>query len=834
MFRENKHSEKQRFSIKKYSFGVTSALVGVFLAAGSNSAQAADEPPVQAVATASQPTSESKTYVLKNNNVVDVTQEPRVETKEVQATTEYVADETKDYGTKVVEKEAKNGNITTTKSYEVVKEEVKEAKEWPKVEVEYTVDNTKELPSDRVVLSENKNLRFDSSNYTSDVEMVDLLLKIGGYIEDEPKTPVGREIIFPKLSSGRYTDEFISNDTLSSQDEAERYYTNHAISDELYAISKLEIESIKKVFEEKNAELRKEYEGRLTYDDETGKWMIKRVQKDGVMVEVAKSFDEFKEDIFKNFETVTRNYNNSRGDLGVSIDHTKSGLSDAERKEFDEKVKGLPVELFRNINTLVLTTEELIERADVRGLSWGDRREIQIRTNFEEGKFDGKKFVGWTESVIVESIDGSQQVKLVPKSPHAHTVQDVMETLLHELAHNIDSMAGNTVYDNTVNMGSFSTTEEFRKIYTDFFEGKVVGPYYKNAIIEAFAESFSYYVMARLEKENPSLYAGLYKPKGYIKRDIADERSKEGEGIVDIISGDTVNVERNGKTEKVSSDKYKDEAYYPFEKTFAYFDDLFAKLGLWSKTPIGYKIVEKEETTSKTAENGRVLVGTKPKEEITTKVEDNLLLTDVTKTSYSVNSGTGEVTPHVNTLVKAKLNENLVVNEFPKLDETLFVIPPKVETSKGAGLKLEDKPALDEILVKPVVMPTPVVEISKGDVLVQEEKPVLDETLFEVVPKSETSKGESVTETKPELHLISTQDGSVQAKPNALVQEEKLVLQLDGTKVPAKSDKRTIKTKTGATVLPKTSATESNSTLPVGLAGVLVAAGLMTAKRRKN
>lgn len=41
MFRRNKHSEtSQRFSIKKYSFGVASALVGVFFAAGANYAQA--------------------------------------------------------------------------------------------------------------------------------------------------------------------------------------------------------------------------------------------------------------------------------------------------------------------------------------------------------------------------------------------------------------------------------------------------------------------------------------------------------------------------------------------------------------------------------------------------------------------------------------------------------------------------------------------------------------------------------------------------------------------------------------------------------------------------
>ncbi|MDO4814507.1 MAG: YSIRK-type signal peptide-containing protein [Gemella sp.] len=44
MFNNKNNSTKQKFSIKKYSFGVTSALVGVFLAAGVNSAQAEEVP----------------------------------------------------------------------------------------------------------------------------------------------------------------------------------------------------------------------------------------------------------------------------------------------------------------------------------------------------------------------------------------------------------------------------------------------------------------------------------------------------------------------------------------------------------------------------------------------------------------------------------------------------------------------------------------------------------------------------------------------------------------------------------------------------------------------
>lgn len=96
MFNKNNNSEKQRFSIKKYSFGVTSALVGVFLAAGVNSAEAQEgtgtqAEPVVASTEASAPAPTVKASETVKTQIVATNQALQTNKQEVAKQEEVVA-----------------------------------------------------------------------------------------------------------------------------------------------------------------------------------------------------------------------------------------------------------------------------------------------------------------------------------------------------------------------------------------------------------------------------------------------------------------------------------------------------------------------------------------------------------------------------------------------------------------------------------------------------------------------------------------------------------------------------------------------------------------------
>jgi len=94
---------------------------------------------------------------------VDLGTKPKVEKEIEKAKIEYKVDDTKEYGVREVVKEAKDGEKTTTTTYKIVtKPKVKLSEKIEKMlnsdnymytdEKFYSIDNSKELPSDKIVI----------------------------------------------------------------------------------------------------------------------------------------------------------------------------------------------------------------------------------------------------------------------------------------------------------------------------------------------------------------------------------------------------------------------------------------------------------------------------------------------------------------------------------------------------------------------------------------------------------------------------------------------------------------------------------------------------------
>ncbi|MDO4814013.1 MAG: NEAT domain-containing protein [Gemella sp.] len=168
---------------------------------------------------------------------------------------------------------------------------------------------------------------------------------------------------------------------------------------------------------------------------------------------------------------------------------------------------------------------------------------------------------------------------------------------------------------------------------------------------------------------------------------------------------------------------------------------------------------------------------------------------------------------------------NITSKGEPVILEAMPEAPVPNITSKGEPVILEALPeaAVPNITSKgmPVILETlpeaPVPNItSKGEALVQEELPTAP------IP-TVTSKGESVVrEELPEAVL-----GTIEIKEKKKEEYKPKVVERKTTKRVASTRKESSR------VLPKTSASQTNTAIPTALSAILIAAGLMTRRKEK-
>ncbi|HEM5310336.1 TPA: YSIRK-type signal peptide-containing protein [Streptococcus suis] len=145
--------KKQIFSIRKTSLGIGSILLGLVLLAPT---VAADEVP-------NQHTVRPTTSVETTTDPTSVSIQPKVETSPIPATTEYLADDSLEYGKTEVVTPAVDGMTETVTNYKVVEKPVEMVDQSAKDTMAstdykygstdfYHVDDSQEKPSDKIVI----------------------------------------------------------------------------------------------------------------------------------------------------------------------------------------------------------------------------------------------------------------------------------------------------------------------------------------------------------------------------------------------------------------------------------------------------------------------------------------------------------------------------------------------------------------------------------------------------------------------------------------------------------------------------------------------------------
>ena len=389
---------------------------------------------------------------------------PKVEKKVEKAKVEYKVDDTKEYGVREVVKEAKDGEKTTTTTYKIVtKPKVKLSEKIEKMlnsdnymytdEKFYSIDNSKELPSDKIVIDklfvsipkkqnigektgvreliqtgeylveegklkgkyitpemmdpDNKDLRDIKRRYYGVDEELENPI---GYDEEKDTYDFSNDRVFYRvilqeshdgllmLSGGHY----LTNEVLKGEGEdksVERYFAKHIITESMYADAKANYQRLK---------LAKEKLGELTES-----------QKE--LVETAE----------RAFKSITQHYNNING-YSDKLNITYEGnIPDSVKEEFEKQLLKLPYEIRKNLVQLRVTTNDL---AQTEHLNKHNGKSVGIASHYMKN-IDLKYEENRTRAVPTEN--GKKEIVIKQKQPDV-----LLNTLMHELSHIIDFTSG--------------------------------------------------------------------------------------------------------------------------------------------------------------------------------------------------------------------------------------------------------------------------------------------------------------------------------------------------------------------------------------------------------
>ena len=748
---------------------------------------------------------------------------PKVEKEIEKAKIEYKVDDTKEYGVREVVKEAKDGEKTTTTTYKIVtKPKVKLSEKIEKMlnsdnymytdEKFYSIDNSKELPSDKIVIDKlfvsipkKQNINLDEKTGVRELIQTGILLVEEGKLKDkyitpemmDPNNPDIREIkrryySFDKedleedygyreydysndkdfysvllnesrdgitmLSGGHY----LTNEVLNEEGEdksVERYFAKHIITESMYADAKANYQRL---------QLAKEKLGELT---ESQKELVKYAETE--------------------FSSITQHYNNINGysdSLNISYE---GNIPDNVKKEFEKQILKLPYEIRKNLVQLKVTTNELKQTEHAKN----NNRSLIGLANFYHKNILQK----YEESreVAVPTDKGKKEEVQKLKQPEA-----LLDNLMHEISHIIDATGGLGSkfigHDGVKGFGtvtspespfSFSSSKEFDDVYNKYFKNeKNYKKYYRTSKEEAFADSLGEYI-------NKRIYGVPY------------TRYKNING-----------VEYEFKDE---NDPNYATATTPVDKAEYYFANLYNKL--FEQPTEAKVVVDTIKETNTQVQNGLTILGTKPTEErkvirYETEVKnDNTLEKGLRKvvqagvngeilkiTSYALaNKETGEL---------SSTTTEKVVKEMIK--EVVLLGTKEVEQPKEEVKPDETKQEQPKEEVKP--------DETKEEQPKEEAKP---EESKEEQPKEE-AKPEESKEEQPKEEVQTEQPKEVEKiKDTSNKKQEKTV---KSAKI-AKIQKH--KLYVGSKKLPNTGET-SNSAMLIGLVSLAVAARLKQSKSK--
>ena len=747
---------------------------------------------------------------------------PKVEKEIEKAKIEYKVDDAKEYGVEEVVKKPKDGEKTTTTTYKIVtKPKVKLSEKIEKMlnsdnymytdEKFYSIDNSKELPSDKIVIDKLFVAIPEKQNIGEKTGVRELIqtgihLVEEGKLKDkyitpemmDPKNPDIREIKrsyytfddkkteedygvkeydygkdkdfysvllnesydgLTMLSGGHYlTNEVLRE--LNEDKSVERYFAKHIITESMYADAKANYQRL---------QLAKEKLGELT-------------ERQKELVEYAE----------RAFNSITQHYNNING-YSDKLNITYEGnIPDSVKEEFEKQLLKLPYEIRKNLVQLTVTTNELKQTEHAKN---NNRSLIGLAYNYYKNIF--QKY-DESRKVDIPTDKGKKEELRKLKQPEA-----LLDNLMHEISHVIDTAGGLGSqfygFDGIKGFGivtsqespfRFSSSKEFDDVYTKYFKNEInYKNYYRTSKEEAFADSLGEYI-------NKRIYGVPY------------TRYKTIEG-----------VEYEFKDE---NDPNYATATTPVDKAEYYFANLYNKL--FEQPTEAKVVVDTIKETNTQVQNGLTILGTKPTEErnvirYETEVKnDNTLEKGLRKviqagvngeilkiTSYALaNKETGELSSTTTEKVVKEMIKEVVLLGTKEVEKPKEEVKP--EETKQEQPKEEVKPEEPKEVEQPKEEVKP--EETKQEQPKEEVKP--EET------KEEQSKEAVQTEQPKEVEKIKDtsnkkQEKTVKSAKIAKIQKHKLYV--------------------GSKKLPNTGET-SNSAMLIGLVSLAVAARLKQSKSK--
>lgn len=765
---------------------------------------------------------------------VDLGTKPKVETKIEKSKVEYKVDDTKEYGVREVVKEAKDGEKTTTTTYKIVtKPKVNLSEKIEKMlnsdnymytdEKFYSIDNSKELPSDKIVIDklfvsipEKQNINLDEKTGVRELIQTGIHLVEDGKLKDkyitpemmDPKNPDIREI---KRSYYTFDDKkteedfgvkeydygkdkdfysvllneshdgllmlsgghYLTNEVLKGEGEdksVERYFAKHIITESMYADAKANYQRLK---------LAKEKLGDLT-------------ERQKELVEYAE----------RAFNSITQHYNNING-YSDKLNITYEGnIPDSVKEEFEKQILKLPYEIRKNLVQLTVTTNELKQTEHAKN---NNRSLIGLAYYYSKNivqKYEESREIG------VPTDKGKKEELRKLKQPEA-----LLDNLMHEISHIIDATGGLGssffAFDGIKGAGivtsqespfRFSSSKEFDDVYNKYFKNEInYKNYYRTSKEEVFADSLGEYI-------NKRIYGVPY------------TRYKTIEGV-------------EYEFKDVNDPNYA-TATTPVDKAEYYFANLYNKL--FEQPTEAKVVVDTIKETNTQVQNGLTILGTKPTEErkvirYETEVKnDNTLEKGLRKvvqagvngeilkiTSYALaNKETGELSSTTTEkIVKEMIKEVVLLGtkEVEQPKEEVQTEQPKEEVKPEESKEVEQP--------KEEVKPEEPKEVEQPKEEVKPEETKQEQPKEEVKPeetKEEQSKEAVQTEQPKEVEKIKDtsnkkQEKTVKSAKIAKIQKHKLYV--------------------GSKKLPNTGET-SNSAMLIGLVSLAVAARLKQSKSK--
>ena len=762
---------------------------------------------------------------------------PKVEKEIEKAKIEYKVDDAKEYGVEEVVKKPKDGEKTTTTTYKIVtKPKVKLSEKIEKMlnsdnymytdEKFYSIDNSKELPSDKIVIDKLFVAIPEKQNIGEKTGVRELIqtgihLVEEGKLKDkyitpemmDPKNPDIREIKrsyytfddkkteedygvkeydygkdkdfysvllnesydgLTMLSGGHYlTNEVLRE--LNEDKSVERYFAKHIITESMYADAKANYQRL---------QLAKEKLGELT-------------ERQKELVEYAE----------RAFNSITQHYNNING-YSDKLNITYEGnIPDSVKEEFEKQLLKLPYEIRKNLVQLTVTTNELKQTEHAKN---NNRSLIGLAYNYYKNIF--QKY-DESRKVDIPTDKGKKEELRKLKQPEA-----LLDNLMHEISHVIDTAGGLGSqfygFDGIKGFGivtsqespfRFSSSKEFDDVYTKYFKNEInYKNYYRTSKEEAFADSLGEYI-------NKRIYGVPY------------TRYKTIEG-----------VEYEFKDE---NDPNYATATTPVDKAEYYFANLYNKL--FEQPTEAKVVVDTIKETNTQVQNGLTILGTKPTEErnvirYETEVKnDNTLEKGLRKviqagvngeilkiTSYALaNKETGELSSTTTEKVVKEMIKEVVLLGTKEVEKPKEEVKP--EGTKQEQPKEEVKPEESKEVEQPKeeVKPEEPKEVEQPKEEVKPEETKQEQPKEEVKPeetKEEQSKEAVQTEQPKEVEKIKDtsnkkQEKTVKSAKIAKIQKHKLYV--------------------GSKKLPNTGET-SNSAMLIGLVSLAVAARLKQSKSK--